>query len=249
MIGGNARLLELKRRVQADPASTAFAELAEECRRCGHNEEAVNICRDGLAHHPGYLPARLTLGRALIELGCLDEAGNELGIVVAATPDNLAAHRALAEIHLQRGQMVDALERYRLALQLAKHDPSLDDEVARLASALSSPSAVAVGNDPPRQVEDVFNFDTLLEQFSAPTSQPERRREAPLVTAGPSALDIIKLSADDSDPLALLEQQLRRTQAHRPDPNDVLERQRRGLAELEEWLAAILQDRHTQPSI
>ena len=52
----------------------AFAQLAEECRRAGANDEAVGICRAGLAHHPDYLSARVTLGRALIELGRLDEA-------------------------------------------------------------------------------------------------------------------------------------------------------------------------------
>ena len=39
------RIEELKRRVQSDPASIAFAALAEEYRRAGRFEEAIETCR------------------------------------------------------------------------------------------------------------------------------------------------------------------------------------------------------------
>ena len=78
MVIDNSRIEDLRRRVQKDPASIAFAQLAEECRRAGQFEEAVEVCRAGLAIHPGYLSARVTLGRALLELGQLDEAQHEL---------------------------------------------------------------------------------------------------------------------------------------------------------------------------
>ena len=71
---GNPRIDELRRRVQSDPASIAFAQLAEEYRRAGQFDEAVAVCRTGLARHPGYLSARVTLGRALLELGELGDA-------------------------------------------------------------------------------------------------------------------------------------------------------------------------------
>ncbi|HYB95070.1 MAG TPA: tetratricopeptide repeat protein, partial [Vicinamibacterales bacterium] len=90
MVGDDdSRLIELRRRVQADPASTAFAQLAEEYRRAGDNEEAVRVCRAGLHHHPNYLSARVTLGRALLELGQLDDAQRELDAVLTSAPDNL----------------------------------------------------------------------------------------------------------------------------------------------------------------
>ena len=64
----------------------SFAQLAEELRRDGANDEAVEVCRAGLAHHPDYLTARVTLGRALIELDRLDEAFTELTAVLDAAP-------------------------------------------------------------------------------------------------------------------------------------------------------------------
>jgi tetratricopeptide (TPR) repeat protein len=95
----NPRIEALRRRVGKDPASIAFGQLAEEYRRGGDYEQAIRICREGLARHPAYLSAQVTLGRALIELGQFDEARKELEAVLSVAPDNLAAIRALAGIH------------------------------------------------------------------------------------------------------------------------------------------------------
>jgi tetratricopeptide (TPR) repeat protein len=98
------RIEELKRRVQSDPASIAFAALAEEYRRAERFEEAIETCRTGLVRHPSYLSAHVTLGRALIEVGRLQDARQELEFVLKLAPENLAAIRGLAEIHHRNGQ-------------------------------------------------------------------------------------------------------------------------------------------------
>ena len=76
-----SRIEELRRRVRKDPASLAFAQLAEELRRVHRFLEAVAVCRAGLEIYPGYLSARVTLGRCFIELNRLGTA------VVIATHD------------------------------------------------------------------------------------------------------------------------------------------------------------------
>jgi tetratricopeptide (TPR) repeat protein len=101
----NQRLEELKRRVQRDPASISFAALAEEYRRLGRLEEAVEACRSGLQRHPAYVSARVTLGRALMEMGDYEGATAELEQVLRVAPENLAAIRALADIHRRRGEL------------------------------------------------------------------------------------------------------------------------------------------------
>jgi tetratricopeptide (TPR) repeat protein len=100
----NARLEELRRRVQRDPASISFAALAEEYRRLGQFGDAIDTCRAGLLRHPAYVSARVTLGRALIEIGSYDEAASELEEVLRSAPENLAAIRALADIHGRRSE-------------------------------------------------------------------------------------------------------------------------------------------------
>jgi tetratricopeptide (TPR) repeat protein len=98
----NPRIEELRRRIQKDPASIAFAQLAEEHRRAGQFEDAVNVCQAGLAQHPAYLSARITLGRALLEMRRYDEAASEFEYVLKAAPDNLSATRELADIEQRR---------------------------------------------------------------------------------------------------------------------------------------------------
>jgi tetratricopeptide (TPR) repeat protein len=100
------RIEELKRRVQSDPASIAFAALAEEYRRAERYEEAIETCQAGLVRHPSYLSAHVTLGRAFIEVGRLQDAREELEYVLKLAPENLAAIRGLAEIHHRMGEDV-----------------------------------------------------------------------------------------------------------------------------------------------
>jgi tetratricopeptide (TPR) repeat protein len=140
-VADNPRIQELRRRVESDPASIAFAQLAEEFRRAGDYEEAARVCRAGLARHPSYLSARVTLGRSLLELHRYDEAQTALECVLRSAPENLAAIRGLAEIHLRRGELADALRQYQIALSLAKHDPELEESVLDLNRRLGADAA------------------------------------------------------------------------------------------------------------
>ena len=127
-----SRIEDLRRRVQKDPASIAFAQLAEEYRRASRYAEAVSICQTGLDLHPSYLSARVTLGRSLLQLGQLDLAQQELELVLRSAADNLAALRGLAEIHRKRGALDLALTYSQQALEIAPNDPELEQGVEEL---------------------------------------------------------------------------------------------------------------------
>jgi tetratricopeptide (TPR) repeat protein len=130
-----SRIEDLRRRIDKDPASIAFAQLAEEYRRAGQFEVAVEVARTGLIAHPEYLSARLTLGRALMQLGHFDEARDELSRVLNVAPDNLAALRSLGEIHHRQGQLPEAIAQYHRALALAPNDPAIERMVTDLSRA------------------------------------------------------------------------------------------------------------------
>jgi tetratricopeptide (TPR) repeat protein len=106
-VSDNSRIEELRRRVHKEPASIAFAQLAEELRRADRFLEAVEVCRAGLEMYPGYLSVRVTLGRCLVELDRLDEAERELEQVRVSAPENLAAIRALSKIQQRRRAVAD----------------------------------------------------------------------------------------------------------------------------------------------
>jgi tetratricopeptide (TPR) repeat protein len=144
-VADSPRIQELRRRVHQDPASLAFAPLAEELRRAGRLAEAIDACRTGLARHPEYLSARATLGRALLDHGELDASLTELSKVLAAAPEHLAALKGIAEIHARRGDTAAALDSYRRALVLSREDPELTRAFAGLVAIPppSEPEAVA----------------------------------------------------------------------------------------------------------
>ena len=178
----NPRIDELRRRVDRDPASIAFAQLAEEYRRAGENDEAIRICRSGLAQHPGYLSARVTLGRALIEAGEFDEAQHELEQVVRVAPDNLAAIRALADIHQRRDEGgVPAAQPSPPDLPApASPLPDLDlafngsdDQFAEALKTLGADSPVDLPGPEPLPVDDLLPDADLSSEPPAVAALPE----------------------------------------------------------------------------
>ena len=180
----NQRIEDLRRRVQKDPASIAFAQLAEECRRAGQHQESIDVCRAGLAIHPGYLSARVTLGRALIELDQLDEAQAALELVLKSAPENLAAIRGLAEIHHRRGSLPEALAQYRAALALARNDPDLQRTVVELARTVEPPR--------PRASADGLSFEQVQSEFLKHSPPPVRLKPDPTSTLKPDPADTLK---------------------------------------------------------
>jgi tetratricopeptide (TPR) repeat protein len=139
-----SRLDELRRRVDSDPASIVFATLAEEYRRAGRFDEAVDTSRAGLRFHPTYVSARVTLGRSLMELGHHGQAERELRLVLKTSPDNLAARRALGDLYWRQSELVKALEEFQLAVSLAPADDELADIVQSLKQEVAEKGESAV---------------------------------------------------------------------------------------------------------
>lgn len=249
MAADSPRILELRRRVQADPASVAFAQLAEECRRAGDADEAVSICRAGLAHHPGYLSARVTLGRSLLEVGRLEEAAVELTTVVQVAPTNLTAIRGLAEIHQQRGDKAQALAHYQRALQLANYDPDLKDSVERLSQVVAP--AQALTPPEPVKVEDLFDFDSLLKQLGETEPLPTLAAPSPPPVVVASEIEAVDLGLQPQDSFAVVERDLRERAEQRAADDKgaraqlAARRQTAIVSGLEDWLSAIVSDRRT----
>ena len=159
------RIQELRRRVQQDPASLAFAPLAEELRRAGQLADAVATCRAGLKRHPEYVSARATLGRALLDQGDLDAALGELTTVLRAAPEHLAALKGVAEIHAERGEIDAALASYRRAFDLAREDQELAKAIAELERQAPAPApGVAAGRTTSPVLE---RLEAFLQQILA----------------------------------------------------------------------------------
>lgn len=166
-----SRIDELRRRIQKDPASIAFAQLAEEYRRAGRFADAIETCRAGLAYHPGYLSAHVTLGRALVETGDLRAATEALSRVHAAAPDNLAAIKGLADIRHRLGERQESLALYGRALALAPHDPELEHLIGIVTDELAERAASPVG-EPAPPLDSAARLETAAELISDAAAQP-----------------------------------------------------------------------------
>ena len=208
------RIEDLRRRAASDPASIVFAALAEEYRRAGRFEEAIVTCRAGLEHHPAFLSARVTLGRALIEAGELEEAKDALEYVVNAAPENLAAIRALAEIHSRQGEL-DEEKVYSAMAQFVAAEPGLHEAPHRrrltpMCRPLnlwgSRPTTAPPAAEPVRVVvaEPGFYEAPHRPTADAPSAEPVRVAAAEPVRP-PTRSDPPGVSSADTDALRALD--------------------------------------------
>jgi len=138
-----SRLEALRRRLEADPESAAFAALAEEYRRLGRHAEAIELCEEGLRRHPDYASARVTLGCSLLETGEVERARHELQLALDRAPDNLAAQRALDQVTLAAGVHSAAGEE-RVAGTAADAAASEPDPVRPRTAELNRPTLDAL---------------------------------------------------------------------------------------------------------
>ncbi len=112
----------LKEKVTKDPNSKLFILLAEEYKNAGMFDEAINVLTEGIEKQPGYMSARVSLGKIYLERGMLDEARVEFEKVVHTIPENLYAHKKLAEIYRDLGERDRAVEEFKEVLKLNPFD-------------------------------------------------------------------------------------------------------------------------------
>jgi tetratricopeptide (TPR) repeat protein len=132
-----ARIDDLRRRLDREPGSRVFAQLAEELRKAGQLPEAVRVARQGLLVHPGYPSARMTLGRALMDMRDLRGARAEFEAVLRGAADNILASRFLGECLEGLGDLGSALLQYRATLRLAPGDRNLETQIRALEQKLT----------------------------------------------------------------------------------------------------------------
>jgi tetratricopeptide (TPR) repeat protein len=131
---GNPQIYSYLKKYQEDPRSRVFAPLAESYRKAGLIDEAIEICRDGLRHHPHFIGGHVALARALFDKGEYQEVVKELEPVVIDAPDNIVAQKLLAESYLILGRLSDSLAAYKVLLFFMP----MDQEVAKLVQELET---------------------------------------------------------------------------------------------------------------
>lgn len=163
-----ARLSTIRRyeeRLARDPTSLVFAPLADTYRKAGRIQDAIRLCREGLARFPQYVTARLILAKALLDDGNPDGALDEVRAILATSPREAQAHRLAGELYRRAGALRDALDHLERAVRL---DPG-DKESRALLDVLGAGGSVSEDSALKQQLTDdtfvTMSFGTVcLEQ-------------------------------------------------------------------------------------
>ncbi len=185
----DTRIDELRRRLEREPGSRLFAQLAEELRKAGELVEAIRVARAGLAVHSSYPSARLTLGRALLDSGDASGARVELEAALREAPDNILASRFLAQAREALGDLRGAQEQYQRTLQMAPGDAQLQAQLSavetRLRAAAAAPPPPPATARPTAAAQPLDAASGLAPTVRLPASQPAPAAPPPAPAAPP----------------------------------------------------------------
>jgi tetratricopeptide (TPR) repeat protein len=155
----NRALIEDLLRQYAENPRRVFARLANELRKSGDYDRAIEICRGQIPQQPGYISGHIVLGQSLYDCGRLEEARQTFEAALNLDPENLIALRHLGDIARQHGENDVAKGWYRRLLEV---DPQNDEVVAQLEAMGAGPRATE-----PRGVAE--QFAPSVEELSTPT--------------------------------------------------------------------------------
>ncbi|MHB8839955.1 MAG: hypothetical protein ACYC7F_13510, partial [Gemmatimonadaceae bacterium] len=122
---------ELKKRYEENPRRF-FAPLANEYRKAGDLDAAIDLCRMHLEEQPGHLSGHIVYGQALFESSRPAEAKTVFESALTLDPENLIALRCLGDIAKGDGDAATARHWYGRVLEA---DPR-NDEVTALIESL-----------------------------------------------------------------------------------------------------------------
>ncbi len=193
----------LKEKLAKDPNSKLFVPLAEEYKKAGMLDEAIEVLVKGLENQPGYLSARVSLGKIFIERGMLHEAQAEFEKVITAIPDNLYAHKKLAEIYRELGEKEKAIKEFQMVLKL---NP-LDEWAATSLSEINRQSAEII-EEPSIEEEPVIQPASIEAPpiegeptFELPAIESQEQEKEPEIIYAEAELESIPDVSDLSYPI------------------------------------------------
>ncbi len=165
---GLEEIERLKERVDKDPNSKLFVPLAEEYKKIGMLDEAIETLSIGLKRHPTYMSAHVSLGKIYLDKDMLDEASTEFEKVILTIPDNLYAHKRLAEIYSTLSMRDKAIEEFKMVLKLNPLDWDAEKSLAALGGVTVPPEGaetfkVSITDEKSSDVTVTESFNELEE--------------------------------------------------------------------------------------
>jgi tetratricopeptide (TPR) repeat protein len=202
----NSALIDDLERQFAENPRRVFARLANEYRKSGDFQRAIEICQVHVPQQPGYISGYIVMGQALFESGRLDEAQATFQTALDLDPENLIALRHLGDIARETGELNGARIWYQRLLEI---DPQNEEIAAQLAQ-LAEAGADATAADAPEptagwsEINPEQGTSTTVDADAEPAMESVSGLSASYVDTPPSAehIEVPQFEIAGSDMLA-----------------------------------------------
>ena len=141
-MASSPRIDELKKKFDENPRRY-FAPLANEYRKSGDLEQAIQLCRAYLPQQPGHMSGHIVFGQALFESGEYEEARGVFETALGLDPENLIALRHLGDIARHNGDLAGARAWYQRVLDADPRNEEIAGQIASLDAAAPPPAPAA----------------------------------------------------------------------------------------------------------
>ncbi len=155
-------LLKYLQQFQEDPTSKVFAPLSEAYRKIGLLDEAIEICKEGLASNPDFIGGKVALARACYDKKNYVEVYETLKPHIEKIPDNLLAQRLYADSCLILGYLQEACISYKLILYFNPTDKEAAALVDELETQLYQTGGLLRGIRKPEKLRKIMKLQRLL---------------------------------------------------------------------------------------
>lgn len=118
-----------------NPQSKVFVPLAEEYAKLGMLQRAAMVLEEGIGYYPGYVIAMVALGAVYFEMKEVESAKDVLEAAIQSSPENMKAHRVLAQIYAAEGNA----EAARRSCTVVLMTNPVDEDIKRIERTLGGP--------------------------------------------------------------------------------------------------------------
>jgi tetratricopeptide (TPR) repeat protein len=139
----------LSAQLARDPASLAYAELAEALRRRGQREEAERVAMNGLSRHPKHADGYDCLARVYADRGELGKARLAWERALEIEPEHVGALKGIGFLFYRQGDVKRARDALEHALAANPADDSVRRALASMSGTAAMPAPAAAAVTPP----------------------------------------------------------------------------------------------------
>ncbi|HEX5435512.1 MAG TPA: tetratricopeptide repeat protein [Gemmatimonadaceae bacterium] len=140
----SALIADLEKQFAQNPRRI-FARLANEYRKAGDPERAIDLCRHHVTQQPSYISGHIVLGQALFDSGQLAESRGAFEAALALDPENLIALRQLGDISRDSGDAAGARVWYQRLLEVDPQNEEIVEQLRVLEAPLTEQSPAPEG--------------------------------------------------------------------------------------------------------